>query len=56
MERTIFWGKKALNERRNSPHTRQLELLARWSDRISLLLALAMAFIGVVLSKEGVLL
>ena len=49
----FYFGKKALEELQNSDN-RQLKLLARWSGRINLLLALAMAFIGVMLSRGGV--
>lgn len=49
----FYFGKKALEDLQTSDN-RQLKLLARWSGRINLLLALAMAFIGVVLSRGGV--
>ena len=48
----FFLGRKALEEMQNSDNS-QLKLLARWSGRINLLLALAMAFLGVVLSRGG---
>lgn len=48
----LFFGKKALEEMQNSDNSR-LKQLARWSGRINLLLALVMAFIGVVLSRGG---
>jgi putative copper resistance protein D len=50
----FFLGRKALEEMQNSDNS-QLKLLARWSGRINLLLALAMAFLGVVLSRGGAL-
>ncbi|MCC6278949.1 MAG: CopD family protein [Saprospiraceae bacterium] len=50
----FFLGKKALETLQNSPN-HQLRQLARWSGRINLLLALLMAFLGVVLSRGGVL-
>jgi putative copper resistance protein D len=50
----FLFGRKALEEMQNSDNTR-LKLLARWSGRINLLLALAMAFLGVVLSRGGTL-
>lgn len=49
----FFLGRKALEEMRNSDN-QKLKLLARWSGRINLLLALIMAFLGVVLSRGGV--
>lgn len=48
----FLFGRKALEEMQNSDNTR-LKLLARWSGRISLLLALVMAFLGVILSRGG---
>lgn len=48
----FFFGKKALEEFQSGSNTR-LRLLARWSGRIGLLLALVMAFLGVVLSRGG---
>lgn len=48
-------GKKALEDLQNSNNMR-FKLLARWSGRLSLLLALLMAFLGVVLSRGGILL
>lgn len=50
----LFFGKKALEEMQKSDNSR-LKLLARWSGRINLLLALVMAFLGVVLSRGGTL-
>lgn len=50
----FFLGRKALEEMQNSDNS-QLKLLARWSGRINLLLALTMAFLGVVLSRGGIL-
>lgn len=50
----FLFGRKALEDLQSSDNTR-LKLLARWSGRINLLLALAMAFLGVVLSRGGVL-
>lgn len=50
----FYFGKKALQTLQTSDN-RQLRQLARWSGRINLLLALAMAFIGVMLSRGAVL-
>lgn len=50
----FFFGRKALEEMQTTDNSR-LKNLARWSGRINLLLSLAMAFIGVVLSRGGVL-
>lgn len=49
----FFFGRKALEEMQRGDN-RQLKVLARWSGRINLLLSLAIAFIGVVLSRGGV--
>ena len=48
----FLFGRKALEEMQASEH-KNFKLLARWSGRINLLLALAMAFLGVVLSRGG---
>lgn len=48
-----FIGKRAINEMQYSS-SEKLKQLARWSGRINLLLALMMAFLGVVLSRGGV--
>ncbi|MFN0215056.1 MAG: CopD family protein [Saprospiraceae bacterium] len=45
-------GKKALEELQVSDN-RHFKMMARWSGRINLLLALVMAFLGVVLSRGG---
>lgn len=50
----FFFGRKALSEMQHSDNSR-LKLLARWSGRVLLLLALAMAFLGVILSRGGIL-
>ncbi|MBK6929374.1 MAG: CopD family protein [Saprospirales bacterium] len=50
----FFFGRKALEEMQHTDNSR-LRQLARWSGRINLLLALAMAFLGVVLSRGGAL-
>lgn len=50
----FLFGKKALEDLQKSDNTR-LKLLARWSGRVSLLLALVMAFLGVALSRGGIL-
>lgn len=48
----LMFGKKALEdfERGDDPRFR---LVARWSGRLTLVLSLAMAFLGVVLSRGG---
>jgi len=48
----LIFGKKALEELQVSDN-KNFKLLARWSGRINLLLALVMAFLGVVLSRVG---
>lgn len=48
----FVFGKKALEEMQQNPDPR-FRLVARWSGRINLLLALVMAFLGVVLSRGG---
>jgi len=48
----FFFGRKALDQLQNEG-TGNLKLFARWSGRVNLLLALAMAFLGVVLSRGG---
>jgi len=48
----LIFGKKALEELQVSDN-KNFKLLARWSGRINLLLALVMAFLGVVLSRGG---
>ncbi len=48
----FFFGRKALDQLQNG-NTGSLKILARWSGRINLLLALVMAFLGVVLSRGG---
>lgn len=45
-------GGKALEQMQNTDN-RNFKLLARWSGRINLLLALIMAFLGLVLSRGG---
>jgi len=45
-------GGKALEQMQNTDNS-NFKLLARWSGRINLVLALAMAFLGVVLSRGG---
>lgn len=50
----FFFGKKALEEMQTTDNSR-LRQLARVTGRINLLLALAMAFIGVILSRGGVI-
>ncbi len=50
----FFFGGKALEEMQKTDNS-QLKLMARWSGRISLLFSLAMAFIGLVLSRGGTL-
>lgn len=49
----FLFGRKALEEMQQGDN-RRLKLFARWSGRINLLLSLAIAFIGVVLSRGGV--
>jgi putative copper export protein len=48
----FFIGGKAIEEMKNkmNPNTR---VIARWTGRINLLIALAMAFIGLILSRGG---
>ncbi len=46
----FFLGRKAL-EQMQAYDSGRLRLLARWSGRINLLLALGMAFLGVILSR-----
>jgi putative copper export protein len=48
----FVFGKKALEEVQHNPDPR-LRLVARWSGRLNLLLALVMAFLGVALSRGG---
>jgi putative copper resistance protein D len=48
----FMFGRKALEDLQASEHT-NFKFLARWSGRINLLLALVMAFLGVVLSRGG---
>lgn len=48
----FLFGRKALEEMQNTNNS-NLKLFARWSGRINLLLALAMAFLGVALSRGG---
>ncbi len=50
----FLFGRKALAELQSSDNA-NFKLLARWSGRVNLLLALVMAFLGVVLSRGGVL-
>ncbi|MDO8366671.1 MAG: CopD family protein [Saprospiraceae bacterium] len=50
----LFFGNKALEEMQAGDNSK-FKLFARWSGRINLLLALAMAFIGLILSRGGVL-
>ena len=50
----FFFGRKALEEMQTTDNSK-LKTLARWSGRINLLLALIMAFLGVVLSRGGTL-
>ena len=50
----FLFGKKALEDLQKSDNS-NLKLFARWSGRINILLALAMAFLGVVLSRGGIL-
>lgn len=50
----FFFGRKALEEMQTTDNSR-LKTIARWSGRINLLLSLAAAFIGVVLSRGGTL-
>lgn len=50
----FFFGKKALEEMQTTDNSR-LRQLARVTGRINLLLSLAMAFIGVLLSRGGVI-
>jgi putative copper export protein len=45
-----FVGRKAVDQIGNS---RQIKLIASWSGRILLLISLAMAYIGVLLSRGG---
>lgn len=47
----FMFGKKALNDLPQGRQSEQLRLLARWSGRLNLLLALVMAFLGLVLSR-----
>jgi len=49
----FLFGRKALEEMQQGDN-RQLKMFARWSGRLNLLLSLAIAFIGVVLSRGGV--
>lgn len=51
----FLFGGKALEEMQTS-HNSRLKNFARWSGRLNLLLALAMAFIGVILSRGGTIL
>lgn len=48
----FYIGEKAIGQMQNSSKSR-LKVIARWSGRINLLLALCIAFIGVVLSRGG---
>lgn len=48
----FFFGRKALAEMQTTDNNK-LKILARWSGRINLLLAVTMAFLGVVLSRGG---
>ena len=48
----FFIGRKALDEMQSGDNS-QLRLVARWSGRISLLLSLVMAFLGLLLSRGG---
>lgn len=48
----FFIGRKALDEMQSGDNS-QLKLVARWSGRISLLLSLVMAFLGLILSRGG---
>ncbi|MDO8368756.1 MAG: hypothetical protein Q7T20_18295 [Saprospiraceae bacterium] len=48
----FLFGRKALEELQVSDN-KNFKLLARWSGRINLLLALVMAFLGLVLSRGG---
>ena len=48
----LLFGRKALEELQVSDN-KNFKMLARWSGRINLLLALVMAFLGVVLSRGG---
>ncbi|MEO7088096.1 MAG: CopD family protein [Bacteroidia bacterium] len=48
----FFIGNKALEEMQKNPNPK-LKYVARWSGRINLLLALVMAFLGIILSRGG---
>lgn len=48
----FFIGNKAIEEMQKNPNPR-LKTIARWTGRINLLLALTMAFLGVILSRGG---
>jgi len=48
----FFLGSKAVDEMKKASSTR-LKLIARWSGRLNLLLALIIAFLGVVISRGG---
>ena len=50
----FFLGSKALEEMKNTSSTK-LKLIARWTGRLNLVLALIIAFLGVVISRGGFL-
>lgn len=45
----LFVGRKALEEMENN----QIKMMARWTGRLLLLIALVMAFLGVMISRGG---
>lgn len=48
----FYIGEKAIEQMQNAENGK-LKLIARWSGRINLLLALTIAFLGVALSRGG---
>lgn len=48
----FFIGEKAIEQMQDTENGK-LKLIARWSGRINLLLALAVAFLGIALSRGG---
>jgi len=48
----FYLGNKSIDEMKNTSN-RNFRKLAQWSGRLNLLLALAIAFIGIVLSRGG---
>lgn len=50
----LMMGKKTIEEMQKNTNT-NLKLIARWSGRIMLLLSLAMVYIGIILSRGGVI-